>query len=136
MTNLNREVVLIQTEKLLHIEDYGRKRVEWLKDKIIAEELWTVPLKLDRDNYLVMDGQHRMEVAKAIGLKFVPCILYSYDEVKVWSLRDNHEVDQYSIVERALCGNIYPYKTAKHSFPDSGDLICCFTLDELRCGFE
>ncbi len=136
MTNLNREIVLIQTEKLLHIEDYGRKRVEWLKDKIIAEELWTVPLKLDKDNYLVMDGQHRMEVAKAIGLKFVPCILYSYDEVKVWSLRDNHEVDQYSIVERALCGNIYPYKTAKHSFPDSGDLICCFTLDELRCGLE
>ena len=77
MTNFNREIVLIKTDQLLHIEDYGRKRVEWLKDKIIDEGLWTVPLKLDKENFLVMDGQHRMEVAKSIGLIYIPCVLYS-----------------------------------------------------------
>ncbi len=132
MTDFVRDISLIRTDKLLHIEDYGRKRVEWLKNKILSEGVWTVPLKLDKDNFLVMDGQHRMEVAKSLGLMFVPCILYSYDEVKVWSLRDNHKVDQYSIVERALSGTIYPYKTAKHSFPDSSNLKCSFDLDDLR----
>jgi|APSaa5957512576_1039674.scaffolds.fasta_scaffold07062_2 hypothetical protein len=134
MTNFNREIVLIKTDQLLHIEDYGRKRVEWLKDKIIDEGLWTVPLKLDKENFLVMDGQHRMEVAKSIGLIYIPCVLYSYDEVKVWSLRDNHKVDKDSIIKRALSGDIYPYKTAKHSFPDSADLMCSYDLSDLKGG--
>ena len=134
MTNISRDIELIKVEKLLHIEDFGRKRVVWLKEKIINDDLWTVPLKIDRDNFLVMDGQHRMEVAKSLGLKFVPCVLYSYNEVKVWSLRDNYTVDQSSIIERALRGNIYPYKTAKHSFPDSADLMCNYNLQDLKLG--
>ena len=34
-----------------------------------------------------MDGQHRMEAAKIIGLKKVPCILYDYKKVDIYSLR-------------------------------------------------
>jgi L-serine kinase (ADP) len=132
VSTLHRKIELIETDTLLHIEDYGRKKVEWLKNKITEEGFWTVPLKLDKEHHLVMDGQHRMEVAKAIGLKFVPCMLYTYDEVNVWSLRSNHKVDQHSIIKRALSGDIYPYKTAKHSFPDSGDVTCCFSLEELK----
>ena len=127
-----RKITLIETDKLIHIEDYGRKRVEWLKDKIIHSGLWTVPLKIEKDNYLVMDGQHRMEVAKSLGLKYVPCILYSYDEVEVWSLRDNHKVSQRLIVERALNGDIYPYKTAKHAFPSGSERTCRFSIEELK----
>ena len=33
-----------------------------------------------------MDGQHRMD-AKIIGLKKVPCILYDYKKVDIYSLR-------------------------------------------------
>ena len=79
-----------------------------------------------------MDGQHRMEVAKEIGLSVVPCLVYSYEEVEVWSLRKNYEVNAELIIERVLNNNIYPYKTAKHAFPDGSDLTCEFTLDELK----
>lgn len=134
MSEIQREIVLVEVQKLRHIEDYGRKRVIWLKNKIIDEEIWTVPLKIDHENFLVMDGQHRMEVAKELNLKHVPCLLYSYDEVKVWSLRDNHEVTARLVIERALSDNIYPYKTAKHEFPDGSDLMCEFQLDMLKKG--
>lgn len=127
-----RKIELVEVKKLLHIEDFGRKRMLWLKDKILTEGVWSVPLKIDNKNSLVMDGQHRMEVAKSLDLKFVPCIKYSYDEVNVWSLRPNYEVTAQLVVERALNDNIYPYKTAKHSFPDSADLECNYKLSELK----
>ena len=64
----------VNVDQLKHIEDFGRKRVDWLKNKILSEGIWTVPLKIEKKNFLVMDGQHRMEVAKLLNLKCVPCI--------------------------------------------------------------
>tara|TARA_Y100000768_G_C23961321_1_gene675537 strand:+ start:887 stop:1294 length:408 start_codon:yes stop_codon:yes gene_type:complete len=129
---MSRDILNISVDQLKHIEDFGRKRVRWLKDKILSEGVWTVPLKIEKEHYLVMDGQHRMEVAKLLNLKYVPCILYSYDEVQVWSLRDNYEVNAELIIKRVFDDNIYPYKTAKHAFPDSGDLTCNIPLTELK----
>jgi len=132
MSEEKRALELVEVARLRHIEGFGRKRVQWLQEKILQEGTWTVPLKVDREHMLVMDGQHRMEVAKALGLQYVPCLLYSYEEVEVWSLRENHEVTAKLVIERALCDNIYPYKTAKHRFPDGADVRCSYALSELQ----
>ena len=129
---MKREIELIKISNLRHIEDYGRNRAKWLRDKILEEGIWTVPLKIEKNLNLVMDGQHRMEVAKEIGLSVVPCLVYSYEEVKVWSLRKDYEVTAKMIVDRVLNDDIYPYKTAKHAFPDGSETTCEFTLDELK----
>ena len=34
--------------------------------------------------------------------------------------------------QRVFEDNIYPYKTAKHAFPDSGDLKCEIPLSQLK----
>lgn len=122
---------MIDPKKLLHIEGYSKRRVEWLKKKIIAEGVWTKPLAIERTHKLVLDGQHRMEVARALGLKKVPCALFDYDEVEVWSLRDNHEVSRELVIEKSLSGDIYPYKTAKHRFPRELEPIAV-DLEKLR----
>ena len=132
MPNIDRKVTLVDVSKLKHIEQYSEKRVLWLKAKILLEEVWTVPIKIDDKYNLVMDGQHRMEVAKVLGLKIVPCLIYSYDEVQVWSLRDNHKVDISLIESKAFSGDIYPYKTAIHSFPDGSDIKCNYKLEDLK----
>lgn len=132
MTGYRRGIVLVEVKKLRHIEGFSQKRVDWLRDKILRENFWIVPLKVDDEHDLVMDGQHRMEVAKSLELSVVPCVRYSYDEVDVWSLRGNHEVTPQLIIKKALFGDVYPYKTAKHSFPDSGDVLCRYELSELR----
>ena len=62
----------------------------------------------------------------------VPCKMFEYDDVEVWSLRPTtHEVTVSSIIERSLSGDIYPYKTAKHRFPEELDELS-IALDELR----
>jgi hypothetical protein len=110
-------VKMIDPKRLRHIEGWSKRRVAWLKKKVLTEKVWTKPLAIDKKHMLVMDGQHRMEVALALGLKRVPCELFSYDEVEVWSLRKTEEVSAELVIERSLSGDIYPYKTAKHRFP-------------------
>jgi L-serine kinase (ADP) len=123
-------VEMVETIRLRHIEGYSAKRVSWLHDKILKEGIWTVPLALDQEHNLVLDGQHRMEVALSIGLKRVPAVKYDYSSVKVWSLRKNYEFDWARVVDTVLSGTIYPYKTVKHEFGPSSP-SCNHPLDEL-----
>ncbi|MDZ7630577.1 MAG: NTP transferase domain-containing protein [Gemmatimonadaceae bacterium] len=106
---------LVPVRELRHIENYSRRRAQWLRGKIEREGVWRVALAVDPAG-LVMDGQHRFEVARALGLAFVPAAVIDYRDVTVWSLRDNYTVTRDEIVRRAMSGEIYPYKTAKHGF--------------------
>lgn len=124
-------IILTPVTGLKHIEGFSKKRVAWLKDKIVSEGLWNKPLALDTDHDLVMDGQHRMEVALALGLKRVPAIRFRYESVEIWSLRPNYSFDWREVTRRALLGDIYPYKTVKHRFPLEFP-ACSYTIEELR----
>lgn len=125
------QIEMVEVDTLKHIEGFSKKRVQWLKDKILKEGVWNKPLALEREHCLVLDGQHRMEVAKALGLKRVPAVKYEYAAVKIWSLRPGkYEFTWEMVVQRALVGDIYPYKTVKHEFPAPLP-PCYFALDEL-----
>jgi len=111
------KIEYIPLDRLRHIEDYNEERVKWLKQKIEEENIWNTPLCVDCLSGAVMDGQHRMEAAKLLKLKRVPALLLNYRDVDIWTLRPGeYEVTSEEIVRRAISGNIYPYKTAKHEF--------------------
>jgi hypothetical protein len=125
-------VQLVTVDDLRHIEGFSQRRVDWLKEKILSEGIWTKPLALCERHALVMDGQHRMEVARALDLRRVPAVRFSYSAVTIWSLRpDKYDFDWKMVTQRALSGDIYPYKTVKHGFPVPIP-SCRYTLDELR----
>jgi L-serine kinase (ADP) len=128
---LETEIVLVDVKKLKHIEGFSRKRADWLMKKIMSKGKWDKPVALDDKHYLVLDGQHRMEVALALGLKKIPAVKYAYAEVEVWSLRPKYSFDWTTVVECSLRGDIYPYKTVKHRFP-TGIPACSYDLDQLR----
>jgi hypothetical protein len=121
----------VPVERLKHIEGFSKRRVEWLTRKMLAEGLWTKPVALDDEHDLVLDGQHRMEAAKRLGLKWVPAIRYVYADIDVWSLRPRHEFDWKRVTERALAAEPYPYKTVKHKFPGDGLPQIAIPLAEL-----
>ncbi|MCX5815339.1 MAG: hypothetical protein NTX75_03730 [Proteobacteria bacterium] len=124
-------IELVDVGSLRHIEGFSRRRVEWLREKILKEEFWVKPIAIDAHNFLVLDGQHRMEVALALELKKVPAVKYEYARVEVWSLRKKYQFDWQLVTERALVGDIYPYKTVKHRFPEPLPL-CQYSLEELK----
>lgn len=125
-------VEFVPVQRLRHIEGFSQRRVDWLVGKILDEGIWTKPVALDADHDLVLDGQHRMEAARMLGLARVPAVRYRYADLKVWSLRANHSFDWKRVTERALAGQPYPYKTVKHEFPEGGLPACSIGLEALR----
>ena len=112
------KVVMVDPRRLRHIEGFSPRRATWLRKKVAKERRWTKPLALDDRHHLVLDGQHRMEVALALGLKRIPAVKFRYADIEIWSLRRGITFTWKDVVARALSGDIYPYKTVKHRFPD------------------
>lgn len=125
------QIEIVEVDSLKHIEGFSKKRVQWLKDKIVAEGIWNKPVALDTEHDLVLDGQHRLEVARALGLRRIPAVKYSYAAVTIRSLRPGkYQFTWETVVQKALQGDIYPYKTVKHDFPLPLP-ECSFDLEEL-----
>lgn len=125
------EIQLVPVRGLKHIEQFDKDRVATLRQKIEDEGVWTTPIIIEEKEHLVLDGQHRMEVAKKLKLKRIPAIVVDYRDVHVWSLRKEYKVSLPQIRKRVRDKDIYPYKTVKHKF----DFYLPQTdipLDELR----
>ena len=108
---------LINPKKLNPIEDHIKERVDWLSKKIITEGYWSNPICIAKEHNLVMDGHHRLEASLKLGLNRVPCFIFSYKEIHIYSLRDGIEVSHEIIIKNFLKSKIFPYKTAKHELP-------------------
>lgn len=124
-------VEMVDPALLRHIEGFSPRRVAWLRDKILSEGRWIKPIALADSHHLVLDGQHRMEVALELGLRRVPAVKFPYCDVEVWSLRPRYSFTWREVVASVLADCIYPYKTVKHRFPDRIP-ACEFSLEELR----
>lgn len=117
ITRMAPPVELISVEQLLHIEEFNPDRVNILMKKIKKDNKWQVPIIVERKTNLVLDGQHRLEVAKLLHIKQIPAIVVDYEDVAVWTLRKEEKVSS-RLVKTRICKNnkLYPYKTVKHKF--------------------
>lgn len=114
---------LIDPIKLVQTEEIMESNVENLQIKIVAEGRWTAPIIVHERELFIMDGHHRLEVAKRLDLKFVPVLLTDYDRIDVTAWREGEHVTPDGISAMARCGQKYPYKTTRHIF--RGDLPRC-----------
>lgn len=126
------EVELVDVASLRGIEANDPERATALQAKIEAEGYWTLPIIVTRKGHLVLDGQHRMEVARRMGLRHVPAIVVDYDDVQVWTLRKEIKVSPRAVEKKVLKEqSMYPYKTVKHKFPFDIPAIA-FQLNQLK----
>lgn len=92
--------------------------VQRLREAIIQAGHWLEPIIVERSRGIVMDGNHRFNAARALGLKRVPCIQLDYADPRVcvrhWQTGQAFEVAQiFTTIER---GELFPYKTTRHAF--------------------
>lgn len=111
------EIELIAVDSLKPIEDFISERADQLFETISENEFWIKPIVIESEHGLILDGHHRFNVAKRMGLKKIPVIVVDYKDIEIWSLRPEEEVTHELVVKRALSNNIYPNKTVKHNFP-------------------
>lgn len=107
---------LVDIDLIQETEEHIPDRVEWLAERIKKEGIWRVPVFLDSSAYAIMDGHHRFNVARMIGLKRIPAILLSYDSpnVIVTSWRDDLQINKSIIRDYITRGVLFPHKTTKH----------------------
>ena len=114
--NTTINITQVNIKSLLPIEECQQTRVPVLEKHIRKVGTWTKPIVVERAHNLILDGHHRFQVAKRLGLRTIPAVLVNYAQIDFWSLREEEVVDEHTIVQRAKAGNIYPNKTVKHDF--------------------
>lgn len=77
------------------------------------------PIVADVRTAVILDGHHRYEVFKRLGLECVPVFLVDYlrSYVDLYPLRKEIPVSKQSVIEMALIrGGVYPPKTTRHIY--------------------
>lgn len=103
----------------VHQRMVNKQHVEYLANEITRCKRWITPVPIERQTGIIMDGNHRYQAAKKLGLSCIPCVKLDYSDNRVsvfhWNTGElfcpkkirQHIVDN---------GMLFPYKTTRHQF--------------------
>jgi len=79
------------------------------------------PIIVDKNTMIILDGHHRFNAIKSIGLTSSPVYLVDYNNKKITvsAWRNGEKVTKKLVVEAGLSGKLLKPKTSKHYIPDS-----------------
>jgi L-serine kinase (ADP) len=128
-------ISLIPIARLLPHEQHDPERAAGFADTIQARGIWTAPLLVERRHAIILDGHHRFNAAKQLGLAQIPAVLISYDDprLSLTSWRAGEDWSPEDVVARALEGRLCPPKSTRHTLHPSIEEIALL-LVHLRPG--
>ena len=112
------KINLIKLLDLVETEEHDKIEAKELANKILKENFWTVPVVIEVNTNAIMDGHHRLEAAKIMGLSKIPCIKLDYNSnyVRVLSWKTNKTIHINKIMKIIKEGKKFPLKTTRHIF--------------------
>src|SRR4030042_1479877 len=121
--NMN-DIVFIKIEELREHEEIRPDYLEELKNEIISDGILKMPIAVDKNTYIILDGHHRLHALRKMGCKKIPVILVDYQsqEVQVVTWREGENITKEIIIHTALTGRRMPPKTSKHMIMVDGEL--------------
>ncbi|WP_406735762.1 ParB N-terminal domain-containing protein [Thioclava sp. GXIMD4215] len=66
---------LVETSRLLPTEEHYPDRAERLVRDIASCGVWTTPILVLDQHYIVLDGHHRLQASRTLRLDRIPCLL-------------------------------------------------------------
>ena len=99
------------------------KKVDELEKMTHRWKAYVLPLVVDRNTGVILDGHHRHQVALRIGLKCLPCVLGDYQrddsiELDVWPNCGRDSLTKEEVVQAGLSAELFHPKTRRHRLPD------------------
>ena len=84
---------------------------------------YVLPLVVDKNTGVILDGHHRHQVALRIGLKCLPCVLVDYQgdesiEKNIWTNCGRNSITKEEVVQAGLEGELFQPKTSRHRLSD------------------
>ncbi|HID25677.1 MAG TPA: hypothetical protein EYP23_04355 [Thermoplasmata archaeon] len=121
---LNEEVKVLRINMLKEHEKIDPKRFKELKEEITKDGFLKKPIVADKKTLVVLDGHHRLNVLRDLGLSRIPVVLIDYNNpnviVKTW--KGEGELNKEDIINAALSGNLFGPRTSKHMVVINGEL--------------
>ncbi len=114
------DVDLVSVDWLLPHEEIKVKARDKLLDMTKRWGGFTKPVLVDGETGSLLDGHHRLSVAKLLNLKLIPAICLDYIDsdlisVDVWPQSSIEKLDKIQVIEMCQSNNLFPPKTTKHT---------------------
>ena len=104
-------------------EQVIQKKVDQLERMTIRWDAYTKPLLVDGATGTILDGHHRFEIARRLGLQCLPCVVVDYlddDSITLllWPNSDREGITKDDVIQAGLSGDLMPPKTSRHLLSD------------------
>ena len=116
-------VQLIPVEVLKPHEQVIQKKVIQLEKMTMRWNAYTKPLLVDGATGTILDGHHRFEIAKRLGLQCLPCVVVDYLEddsiaLMLWPNSDREVITKQDVIDAGMSGDLMSPKTSRHLLSD------------------
>ena len=116
-------VQLIPVEVLKPHEQVIQKKVTQLEKMTMRWNAYTKPLLVDGATGTILDGHHRFEIAKRLGLQCLPCVVVDYLEddsiaLMLWPNSDREDITKQDVIDAGMSGDLMSPKTSRHLLSD------------------
>ncbi len=107
---------ILSIDVLKEHEKVDFNRLKKLMKEIASDGVLKKPILVDKNTLTILDGHHRLNALKKLGLRKIPVILIDYNSphiiVKKWGT--NEVLDKEDVLRVARCGRLFPPKTTQH----------------------
>jgi len=129
-------VELLPIDSLLPHEQVIEKKVVQLLEVTLQWGCYTKPVIVDGKTGVLLDGHHRYEVGRRLGLRRLPAVVVEYLDdgditVSVWPASELGSISKQDVLDMGLSDKVYPPKTSRHTLADHLPPISV-TLEQLR----
>mgnify|MGYP001469895858 FL=1 len=130
------DVVIVDVKWLKPHEEIKTKARDKLLDMTKRWGGFTKPVLVDSITGSLLDGHHRLSVAKELGLSKIPAICLDYlssEEIilELWPNNTYESITKSMVIEMCESNDLFPPKTTKHTtIFDLPPILV--SLDELR----
>ena len=104
-------------------EQVIQKKVTQLEKITMRWNAYTKPLLVDGATGTILDGHHRFEIAKRLGLQCLPCVVVDYLEddsiaLMLWPNSDREVITKQDVIDAGMSGDLMSPKTSRHLLSD------------------
>lgn len=109
---------IVEISKLRHHEAIQDDLLEKCVQMLENDGVFKVPILVDENDFVVLDGHHRVEALKRMGYTKIPVYLVDYwdkaIEVTTWPEAEIENITKNMVLEMGKGEGVFPPKTSRH----------------------
>lgn len=117
---MNKKISIVPNNLIKQHERIRKNHLKKLFNQIRHDGFISDPIVVDKNTMVLLDGHHRFNAIKLLGLTSSPVYLVDYKsrKIKVTSWRGGKKVTKRVVIRAGLSGELLRPKTSRHLIPE------------------